>query len=65
MNFDAKLLNQLLSTLRFPVSRDDLLEVARQSGLDDMAISDLEALLPDKTFNSANEILDFIPNWEE
>ncbi|HEY4389041.1 MAG TPA: DUF2795 domain-containing protein [Ktedonobacteraceae bacterium] len=65
MNFDAKLLNQLLSTLRLPVSRDDLLEAARQSGLDDIAISDLKALLPDKTFNSTNEILDFIPNWEE
>ncbi len=64
MNLDTKLLNQLLSAIPYPVRKGDLLEIARQNGLDENLLSDLEALLPDTAFDSANEILDLIPKWE-
>ncbi len=65
MNFDPKLLKQILSALPYPVSKGDLLEIARQNDLDETFIRDLEALLPNKTFNSANEVLNLIPKWED
>ncbi|HEX4203217.1 MAG TPA: DUF2795 domain-containing protein [Ktedonobacteraceae bacterium] len=64
MYFDSKLFNQILRTIPYPVSKVDLIEMARQNSIDENLISDLEALLPDKTFNSANEALDLLPKWE-
>jgi uncharacterized protein DUF2795 len=65
MNVDQKHLNQLLRTVHYPVSKGDLIELFRQNGLNAGLINELEAILPDKDFNSANEVLDLIPTWEE
>jgi hypothetical protein len=64
MNLDPQLLSQLLSTIPYPISKGDLLELARQNGIDERLIRDLDALLPDKTYISVNEVLDLIPKWE-
>jgi hypothetical protein len=64
MNLDPQLLSQMLSAIPYPVSKGDLIEIARQNGIDEHLIRDLEALLPDTTFISANEVLDLIPKWE-
>jgi hypothetical protein len=65
MNIDQKHLSQLLRTLHYPVSKGDLIELFRQNGLNISLINELEAILPDKDFNSANEALALIPTWEE
>jgi hypothetical protein len=64
MNIDPRLFTQLLRAIPYPVSKGDLIEIVRQNGVNENLINDLEALLPDKTFNSANEILELIPSEE-
>jgi hypothetical protein len=53
-----------LSTIPYPISKGDLLELARQNGIDERLIRDLDALLPDKTYISVKEVQDLIPKWE-
>lgn len=65
MNGDQKQLTQLLHTLQYPANKGDIIELFRQNGLNANLITELEAILPDKDFNSANEVLDLIPAWEE
>ncbi len=65
MNLDAKQLSQLLRTQHYPVSKGDIIELFRQNGLDPNLLKELETILPDKDFNSASEVLDVVPMWEE
>jgi len=55
MGFDIGQLNQLLSHLPYPISTADLVQFARQHGANDQILSMLERL-PDKTFNSPEDI---------
>jgi uncharacterized protein DUF2795 len=57
MNFDAGLLNQLLDHIPFPISKADLVRTAQQRGANDQIMGLLNHL-PDKTFNSSQEVQD-------
>jgi hypothetical protein len=56
MSFDpAAMANQVLNALPYPISKDNLVQLAREHGANDQVVSMLERL-PDKTFNSPQEI---------
>ncbi|HYL44808.1 MAG TPA: DUF2795 domain-containing protein [Ktedonobacteraceae bacterium] len=56
MSFDpAAMANQVLNALPYPISKDNLVQMARQYGANDQIVSMLERL-PDKTYNSPQEI---------
>ena len=57
MNFDPGLLNQVLNHIPFPVGKADLVRLAQQHGANDQIMALLNHL-PDKTFNSAQEVQD-------
>jgi hypothetical protein len=57
MNFDPGMLNQVLSHVPFPIGKAQLVQLAQQHGANDQIISLLNHL-PDKTFNSAQEVQD-------
>jgi len=60
MSFDlAAIMNQVLNALPYPISKDNLVQLARQYGANDQIVSMLERL-PDKTFNSPQEIQDLL-----
>jgi len=63
MSFDlAAILNQVLNTLPYPISKDNLVQLAQQYGANDQIVSMLERL-PDKTFNSPQEIQGALGNF--
>jgi len=49
------MLNQLLNAIPYPISKTNLIQMAQQIGANDQIISTLQRL-PDKTFNSPQEI---------
>lgn len=49
-------IDQVLSTLPYPIDKEDLCEHARQAGANDQIVGAMERILPDKTFNSAQDI---------
>jgi hypothetical protein len=55
MNINSDQVNQVLNKLSYPISKDSLVQQARQNGLPDQVCSMLDKL-PDKTFNSADDI---------
>ena len=55
MNFDPQMVNQVLSTIKYPVGKDNLVQMAQQRGANDQIISVLKRL-PNKTFNSPQEV---------
>jgi hypothetical protein len=60
MSFDlAAIMNQVLNALPYPISKDNLVQLARQYGANDQIVSMLERL-PDTTFNSPQEIQDVL-----
>lgn len=63
MSFDpAAIVNQVLNALPYPVSKDNLVQLAQQYGANDQIVSMLERL-PDKTFNSPQEIQGALGNF--
>lgn len=65
MNFDMGQLGQMgpqidqvLSSLPYPINKDDLVMRARQVGANDQVVGAMQRMLPDKTFNSPQEIKD-------
>jgi hypothetical protein len=63
MNFGpAAIVNQVLNALPYPISKDSLIQMARQYGANDQIVSMLERL-PDKTFNSPQEIQGALGNF--
>ncbi len=56
MNIDLGFVNQILSQAHFPIGKNDLIQFAQQRGANDQIIGALQQL-PDKTFNSAQDIL--------
>jgi Protein of unknown function (DUF2795) len=57
MNLDPGLLTQLLSHVPFPIGKADLVRLAQQQGANEQIIGLLDRL-PDKTFNSPQEVQD-------
>jgi hypothetical protein len=57
MNFDIGQLSQLLNQLPYPIGKDQLKQLAQQHGANEQ-ITGLIDHLPDKTFNSAQDIQD-------
>ncbi|MBV9228078.1 MAG: DUF2795 domain-containing protein [Chloroflexi bacterium] len=59
MNIDpgivSQVLNQVLTAIPYPISKADLIQRARQAGANDQVLGILERL-PDKTFNSPQEV---------
>ncbi len=62
MQFDYNQLNQggqldkVLSTLPYPLDKDQLVMKAQQAGANPQMISAIKQALPDQTFNSAEDI---------
>ena len=57
MNFDPGQLNQLLSQIHYPIGKAQLIQFAQQHGANAQIIG-LLGQLPDKTFNSQQEVQD-------
>jgi len=55
MNFDPGMVNQVLNAIPYPVGKAQIIQLARQAGANDQIIGMLDHL-PDKTFNSAQEV---------
>jgi hypothetical protein len=55
MALDQQMVNQLLDAVPYPVSKNNLVQMAQQIGANDQIISMLKSL-PDKTFNSRQEL---------
>jgi hypothetical protein len=49
-------LDKMLSTLPYPLDKDELVMQAQQAGANPQVLSAIKQALPDKTFNSAEEI---------
>jgi hypothetical protein len=59
MNFDPGQLNQLLSHVPYPIGKAQLVQFAQQHGANEQIIGLLQRL-PDKTFNSQQEVQDLL-----
>ena len=57
MNFDPGQLTQLLSRVPYPIGKAQLVQFAQQHGVNEQIMGLLDRL-PDKTFNSAQEVQD-------
>jgi len=57
MNIDPGQLNQLLTLIPYPVGKAQLVQFAQQHGANEQIMGVLNHL-PDKTFNSAQEVQD-------
>jgi hypothetical protein len=57
MNFDPGQLNQVLSYIPYPIGKAQLMQFAQQHGANEQIIGLLDRL-PDKTFNSQQEVQD-------
>jgi len=55
MNIDPGRMDQVLNALPYPLNKTKLIEMARQMGAPDQMMSALNRL-PDKTFNSAQDV---------
>ena len=55
MNIDPGRVDQVLNALSYPLGKAKLIEMARQMGANDQIVGALNRL-PDKTFNSAQEV---------
>jgi hypothetical protein len=57
INFDPGQLSQVLNQIPYPIGKDQLKQLAQQYGANEQ-ITGLIDLLPDKTFNSVQDIQD-------
>jgi len=55
MNLDPQMVNQLLNAIPYPIGKTNLIQMAQQIGANNQIISMLQRL-PDKTFNSPQDI---------
>jgi len=59
MNIDPGAINQVLGTLPYPIGKANLIQLARQHGVNDQVVGMLDKL-PDKTFNSSQEVQELL-----
>jgi hypothetical protein len=57
MKIDPALIDKALNAIPYPVGKSNLVQLAKQHGVNDQVVGLLERL-PDKTFNSAQEVKD-------
>ena len=68
MGFDFSQLNQggvldrVLSTLPYPLDKEELIAHAQQMGANQQIVGAMQQNLPDKTFNSAEDIKKIMSN---
>jgi hypothetical protein len=62
MNIDPGMINQVLNKIPYPIGKDKLIQFARQQGLNDQVTGMLDKFLPDKTFNSAQDLQSLMSN---
>lgn len=55
MNISTEQIEQIVNSLPYPISKDNLLQQARKFGANDQMISMMNKL-PDKTFNSPEDL---------
>jgi uncharacterized protein DUF2795 len=51
-------IDQVLSTLPYPLDKDEICQHARKAGANDQVVGAMERILPDKMFKSPQEIKD-------
>ncbi|HTK11886.1 MAG TPA: hypothetical protein VL485_32235 [Ktedonobacteraceae bacterium] len=56
MNFDPAQLNQLVNSIQFPIKKAQVIQLARQRGMNDQLVNMLDQNLPDELFSSAQEL---------
>lgn len=61
MNIDPGLVDQALNMLPYPIDKAKLVQVAKQMGANDQIVNMLDRL-PDKTFNSPQDIKNLLGN---
>jgi hypothetical protein len=61
MNIDPGMVNQVLSSLPYPISKDQLVQMARQKGASDQIVNILDRL-PNLTFNSPQDVQGALTN---
>ena len=61
MNFDFGQISQMVSSVQFPINKDKLIQFAQQRGANDQIVGALQHL-PDKTFNSPQDIQNELGN---
>lgn len=49
-------IDQVLSTLPYPLDKDEVCQRAKQAGANDQVVGAMQRILPDKTFNSPQDI---------
>ncbi len=64
MNIDPGRMDQVLNALPYPLNKTKLIEMARQMGAPDQMMSALNRL-PDKTFNSAQDVKSAIGSFKK
>lgn len=55
MNISTEQIDQIVNSLPYPISKDNLIQQARKFGANDQMISMMNKL-PDKTFNSPEDL---------
>ncbi len=72
MGFDFSSMNQMggqfdrvLSTLPYPIEKSDLLQLARHAGANEQMVSAMQKMLPEKTFNSAQDVKNLMGNIDK
>lgn len=57
MNIDFGQIVQTFGSIKFPIGKADIIHIAQQHGANDQVVSMLD-LLPNKTFNSMQDVQD-------
>ncbi|HEX4207716.1 MAG TPA: DUF2795 domain-containing protein [Ktedonobacteraceae bacterium] len=57
MNIDPGQINQLVNNLPFPISKNDVIQRAKQYGANDQMVNGLQQMLPNQTFNSPQDLM--------
>lgn len=53
-------IDQVLSTLPYPLDKDEVCQRAKQAGANDQVIGAMQRMLPEKTFNSPQDVKNFL-----
>lgn len=54
------MINQVLNKIPYPIGKDQLIQLARKQGVNDQITGMLDKFLPNKTFNSAQDLQSLI-----
>ncbi len=60
MNTDPNMFNQLLNKINYPIGKDQFIQFARKQGFNEQIVDMLDKFLPNKNFNTAQDLQGFI-----